>query len=550
MEKPIKYGSVCSGIESASVAWHPLGWRLAWFAEIDKFPSAVLAHHYPEIVNHGDMLKLPVLIAAKIIEAPDILVGGTPCQSFSIAGLRKSMTDARGQLTLAYVELLNAIDDVRRADGRQECIAVWENVPGCLNTSDNAFGCFLGALAGEDAALQPAGKRWSYAGCVYGPQRTIAWRVLDAQYFGVAQRRRRIIVVATARKDIDPAKILFEFEGMRRDTAPRREAGKSFAHDVAPSFRASCRGGAHGDTRGQDPVIACFDRQSSGEYGTAPIASTVSARDYKSASDLIAHTLRGEGFDASEDGTGRGTPLVPVIAPTLDARSGRSGANSFATSGGLIPEIAFSCKDHGGDATENLAPTMRAMGHSESHANAGGHLAVAYAIQERAICENTDAGPDGIGVKTDDTAYTMEARTVPQAVAYSVALRGREGGATAELGDDAAGALRASMGGGDKAYVLTYGLDEEQNAAENLMGTLKARSKGGGFEGSVMTPSMAVRRLTPVECERLQGFPDGYTKINEKTADGPRYKVLGNSMNTQKMAWVGCRIQAAIRGEI
>lgn len=219
----IRYGSVCSGIEAATVAWEPLGWKAAWFAEIEKFPSAVLAHHYPTVKNLGDMTKIAAMVRAREVEAPDALVGGTPCQSFSIAGLRKSMGDARGQLTLSYVELLNAIDDIRLDDGKEQCIAVWENVPGCLSTKDNAFGCFLGALAGEDVPLEPPGKRWANAGCVYGPQRAIAWRVLDAQYFGVAQRRARVIVVATARKGVNPAEILFEFDGVCRNSPPSRE---------------------------------------------------------------------------------------------------------------------------------------------------------------------------------------------------------------------------------------------------------------------------------------------------------------------------------------
>lgn len=124
----ITYGSVCSGIEAASVAWEPMGWRAAWFAEIEPFPSAVLKYHWPYVSNHGDMLPLPSKVANKEVAAPDVLVGGTPCQAFSIAGRRGSLEDERGALTLAYVDLLNRIDEVRRHDGREECIAVWENV--------------------------------------------------------------------------------------------------------------------------------------------------------------------------------------------------------------------------------------------------------------------------------------------------------------------------------------------------------------------------------------------------------------------------------------
>ena len=223
----MRYGSVCSGIESASVAWEPMGWSAAWFSEVEAFPSAVLAHRWPSVANLGDMTQLPALIAAGLVEAPEILVGGTPCQAFSVAGMRKGLDDERGQLTIKYVEVANEIDRARPRG--EECIAVWENVPGVLSSKDNAFGCFLAALVGEDDPLEPAGKKWSNAGIVCGPQRVAAWRVLDAQYFGVAQRRRRVFVVASARKGFDPAAVLFECESLRRDTPPSREAGSPVA---------------------------------------------------------------------------------------------------------------------------------------------------------------------------------------------------------------------------------------------------------------------------------------------------------------------------------
>lgn len=223
----MKYGSVCSGIEAASKAWEPLGWKPAWFSEIEPFPSAVLAHHWPEVTNLGDMTKIADAVRTGGVEAPDVVVGGTPCQAFSIAGLREGLSDDRGQLTLSYVELANAIDAKRRERGEPEAIIVWENVPGVLSSKDNAFGCFLAGLAGESSELQPSGGKWTHAGCVSGPERVIAWRVLDAQFFGVAQRRRRVFVVASARKGFDPAAVLFELDSVRRDSAPRRETQKA-----------------------------------------------------------------------------------------------------------------------------------------------------------------------------------------------------------------------------------------------------------------------------------------------------------------------------------
>lgn len=238
----IDYGSVCSGIEAASAAWEPLGMNPVWFAEIEPFPSAVLAHHYPKVKNHGDMTKLAALVLGGQIKAPPVLVGGTPCQAFSVAGMRQGLLDPRGALTIKYVELADAVDHVRTARGDDECVVVWENVPGVLSDKQNAFGCFLGALAGEDCELQPSGKRWTDAGCVYGPKRTVAWRILDAQYFGLAQRRRRVFVVASARRGFDPLEVLFEREGVRRDTAPRRGEGQDVTGTApfGPALQCGC----------------------------------------------------------------------------------------------------------------------------------------------------------------------------------------------------------------------------------------------------------------------------------------------------------------------
>ncbi len=223
----MRFGSVCSGIEAASVAWNPLGWHAAWFSEIEPYPCSALAHHYPDVVNLGDMTTLPGLIRSGSIEAPEVLCGGTPCQAFSVAGNRQSLSDDRGNLTLVFCEVADAIDDIRDGRGEQPAIIVWENVPGVLNTKDNAFGCFLAELAGESTPLIASGGKWANAGIVVGPRRSIAWRVLDAQYFGLAQRRKRVFVVASARDDIDIGKVLVEFDGVQRTVKPSRETGKS-----------------------------------------------------------------------------------------------------------------------------------------------------------------------------------------------------------------------------------------------------------------------------------------------------------------------------------
>lgn len=453
----MRYGSVCSGIEAASKAWEPLGWSPAWFAEIEPFPSAVLAYHWPQVPNLGDMTEIHHGIASGDIEPPDVLVGGTPCQAFSVAGLRSSLDDARGQLTLHFVGLANAIDNARQSVGLPPSIVVWENVPGVLTTRDNAFGCFLGALAGEDVAIEPPGGKWTNAGVVVGPTRTIAWRVLDAQYFGVAQRRRRVFVVASARDGFCPDEVLFEFEGVRRDSPPSREAGQDFAR-VAGTLAAN--GG--GLTR---PAGNCNELDF-----CVPVAPTIPSRS--SAGGGLGTDFDLDGGLIQAFGGNRTSGPIDV-APALNACGPASGRQDFESE----TFVAFSSKDYGGDAVEGIAPTMRSMGHNESHANGGGQLAVA------------------------------------------VAPRGRDGGATAEVGDAAAFTLRASTGGGDKPHALV---------------------------------GMQVRRLTPTECERLQGFPDGHTRIPwrgkpaEDCPDGPRYKALGNSMCVAVMRWIGERIQREV----
>ena len=481
----MKYGSVCSGIEAASKAWEPLGWKPAWFSEIEPFPSAVLAHHWPEVNNLGDMTKIADAVRAGEVEAPDALVGGTPCQAFSIAGLREGLSDDRGQLTLSYVELANAIDEKRRERGEPESIIVWENVPGVLSSKDNAFGCFLAGLAGESSELQPAGGKWTHAGCVSGPERVIAWRVLDAQFFGVAQRRRRVFVVASARKGLDPSAVLFELDSVRRDTPPSRSAGKAVAALTARGV-GTC--GADDNQAKTGHLIA------------------------QCANGDVSHTLKGEGFDGSEDGTGRGVPVVAFgggntsgnidVATACTAHGVRMDfdTETFAVHGTQDPDtnrelahtlgrnngqenacIAFSYKDNGADAMSDLSPTVRAGNHDKSHANSGQPPAIA--IAGNTIGRAPENGGNGTG-------YCKE-------VGYTLTKSDRHG--------------------------VAYG--------------------------------MQVRRLTPIECERLQGFPDNHTMISwrgkdaAECPDGPRYKAIGNSMAVPVMRWIGERIAATLPAE-
>ena len=486
MKTPVTYGSVCSGIEAASVAWEVLGFEPSWFSQFDPdhkykngpdFPSAVLAHHWPETPNLGDMTKLAAKMRAGEMDAPDILVGGTPCQAFSVAGARAGLSDPRGQLTISYGELADAIDERRAAAGLPPTIIVWENVPGVLSSKDNAFGAFLGLLAGEDCELQPPGKRWENAGCVLRGKRTIAWRILDAQYFGVAQRRRRVFVIASARTDIDPTKILFESDGVRRDTAPGRNAGEATA----------------------------------------------------------ALTARGVGVTGADDNQAQAGHLIPIATSTWPV--------SHCLNAGGMGRIDYETETmvvHGTQDPDTLTDMAHTLGRNHGQENA-----IAYSLQHAQIGRKDSAGPQGKGWQ-EEVGFTLDSRADADAVAV--------------------------------AYpAIALQTDVTPKASVELAFTLKLpSSSGGGQPAATMTPNMAVRRLTPVECERLQGFPDNHTLIpTEKrkqitaeeyaylrkhrpeltaeqayklAADGPRYKAIGNSMAVPVMRWIGSRILSALQG--
>jgi DNA (cytosine-5)-methyltransferase 1 len=588
----LRFGSVCSGIEAASTAWNPLGWEAAWLSEIEPFPSAVLAHHYPDVPNLGDMTLLPDRIANGEVEAPDLFCGGTPCQAFSVAGLRKSLDDARGNLSLVFCEIANAIDTQRAGRNQPPAIIFWENVPGVLSTKDNAFGCFLAGLAGEEDPVEPPRGKWTNSGVVLGPQRAVAWRILDAQYFGVAQRRRRVFVVASARDDFDPASVLLEFDGMRRDSAPSREARKE----------AAASAGAGAEFGGMSPVAGTLTANTGGM--TRP-AGNANELDFCVPVTCMAHGQGGAEIAEDRSPTLTCNHEAPIAAYTTklhNTQSNQAGKvyEEYATSldansppPAVFQPIAFSAKDHGADATADLSPTLRAMNHADSHANGGGQMAVMQPITFSSVQSNQ-------GINADlDVSQTLEAKN-PMAVAHVVGALAcntgpnghdagnfacnqavdaghvlpvaqpvniyggnkrpdrPEGGFYVRMDEDttktldAASGLNPTCAQGGTAVMQPIGLDEEQNAMIDAFGTLKARTAGGGFEGSVMQTNMAVRRLTPVECERLQGFPDDYTQIPwrkkpaDECPDGPRYKALGNSWAVPVVAWIGRRIHNAV----
>lgn len=202
-------GSVCSGIEAASVAWEPFGVQFEWFSEIAPFPSRLLAEKYPSIPNLGDMNDIPDKIVRGEITAPDLICGGTPCQAFSLAGLKNGLKDNRGNLTLKFVDIIEANDAVRMSNGKERCKVFWENVEGVLKDKTNVFGCLISSLAGLDRVLSLKDGKWPTSGLIRGNTRNVAWRVLDAKFFGLPQQRRRLYLVAGG-KDFYPEDVLFE----------------------------------------------------------------------------------------------------------------------------------------------------------------------------------------------------------------------------------------------------------------------------------------------------------------------------------------------------
>jgi len=409
----VNYLSVCSGIESASVAWEPLGWTPVAFSEIEKFPSAVLAHRFPEVENLGDMTELD---GKNYRDTTDLLVGGTPCQSFSVAGLGKGLEDDRGNLALHFCRLAGEI--------RPRWV-VWENVPGVLSSNGGRdFGSIVGALANLG----------------YG----LCWRVLDAQFYGVAQRRRRVFLVGHLGDWQPAAAVLFEPESLRGDPTASRKKRKEVAQGVA-----GCLG----------------------------------SRGTRSHTELDGHGA-----------------YIPERSMCLNAKGGMGRID--AESETFVPEVAncLTRRMHKGiNTTLDEGHTPIVEGHKP------------YCSQ---------------------VSPTLNASGPP----FS-----RPGNERVEC--DALVTYRKSRRAQSKDDHETWVEDDKSN-------TLNTFDDAGDVRAThAMVHATAVRRLTPRECERLQGFPDDFTKIPwrgkqpDDCPDGPRYKAVGNSMAVPCMAWIGQRIQ-------
>jgi len=503
----MNYLSVCSGVEAATVAWHDLGFKPIAFSEIEKFPSEVLKHHYPTIPNMGDMTKYKEW---NLNEPINLLVGGTPCQSFSVAGLRKGLEDPRGNLALTYVGIL---------DKFRPKWCIWENVPGVLSSNGGRdLGSFLGALAELG----------------YG----FAYRVLDAQYFGVPQRRRRIFVVGCLGDWESPAKVLFESSCLLRDTPPSRQKRKEVTGFTSSSFGGYGEGvgtvrASGGDLGGGSETLVTFDRQSSGEYGTQQVASTVAARDYKSASDLIAKVYETHPADSRIKEMGD-------VSQTVTSRWGTGGGNVPLVQSIAVQDVSGREKKQNGKgwSEDGVSYTV------DTHATQG----VAYAF-EPGIAKR-EGGDSRFSEELSPT-LRREMGDNQVAVAYSF----NHSQQSMMVGENLASPLMSRDYKDPQAVLEAYSLREDAKANNFSATPLEVTPALQALRPSVqshhaqtfVSQSMAVRRLTPVECERLQGFPDGYTNIpwrgKDESPDGQRYKAMGNSMAVPVMKWIGKRIQ-------
>ena len=432
----MRYLSVCSGIEAASVAWESLGWTPVAFAEIERFPSQVLAHHFPRVPNLGDMTRYKEWDIDR--GAVDLIVGGTPCQSFSVAGLRKGLEDPRGNLALTFLGMVDHF--------KPEWV-IWENVPGVLSSSGGRdFGSFLGALGQLG----------------YG----FAYRVLDAQYYGVPQRRRRVFVVAHSSGDSRrAAEVLFEPESLRGNPTKSRASGQETAQRLTTG--TGCRYDPNTETL--IPVMYDHHPNDSRINGPVDVSPTVAARW----------------------GTGGGN--TPLVQQTFRKSRRAQSIEDFETWVSDDVTNTLNCFDVGDVRSTDLV--VQAFNHQS-----GGDM------------RGIDPRPTAQLQRQQQTAVMIPAHT------FKIRGLGHYTGTNGGIAKPGTGGS-GYMGQDEKAYTIATSQDQH------------------------LMQGMAVRRLTPTECERLQGFPDGWTDILQATPDGPRYKAIGNSMAVPVMRWIGSRIQ-------
>ena len=465
------------------MAWHPLGWEAVAYSEIERFPSEVLAHHYPSTPNLGDMTKFKEW---SIESNVDLLVGGTPCQSFSVAGLRKGLDDPRGNLMLTYLAI---------ADKYKPKWIVWENVPGVLSSNGGKdFGVFLGAL-GELG---------------YG----FAYRVLDAQYFGVAQRRRRVFVVGYLGDWRRAAAVLFERHSLSGHPAPSREKGQAIAPSVTTGPPFSRTGNDRVECEAM-VISKCLTARGAGGQNQDPETATL--LPIALAENTIGRQPQNGG---NGDGFTEGGPMY-----TLNATGVHGVAQPIPFGVSEKPDVGHCLRSGASRADKHESTTYVAQ-------------PIAFTTEQTPKYNHDQAltltksetskwGTGGGNVPVTTQPIIVHGTQDPCVSDIAFAQGRNNGGENVLVQQRVVGALACNTG--------PNGHDAGNFACNQAVDA-----------GHVLPVNMAVRRLTPVECERLQGFPDNYTDIkskNKPTPDGPRYKALGNSMAVPVMAWIGQRIE-------
>ena len=464
----MKFLSLFSGIDACSVVWGPIGWEAVGFSEIEPFPCKVLAMRYPNTPNLGDVTKITE-DQIKALGAIDVVVGGSPCQDLSVAGKRKGMINEDGTVTRSglFYNQYNIFKWAQKHCGAR--FLLWENVPGAFSSRKGGdFASVVSLMAGLDNVETPD-YGWGYEGVALGDNGLLEWCTLDAQYFGVAQRRRRVFALLDAGNWKNRPPILLERQSVRGDTAPSRSARENPTSATPNSVGALCAS----DYKGV-------------------------GNQYVSEGKLIVQSTFWNGSQEAFSGDYR------ILHPVVDT----------VTGGGNVP----------------------------------------IALAENIIGRQPHNGGNGEGFTEGGPMYTLNATGV-HGVAHPVVLMDQGGSVMNVLEDGTVGTLRRETHGYEPCVI------DRKSFAQNQLGevregdvfnTLNRNSNASGRNTPLLRQSMAVRRLTPIECERLQGFPDGYSDIKPKdkpTPDGPRYKALGNSMAVPVMQWIGCQIDRAVNHE-
>lgn len=548
-----------SGIEAASVAWEPLGWEPVAFSEIEAFPCQLLAKRFPHVPNLGDISKVDW---SKYHGTVDLVVGGSPCQAFSVAGRRRGLVDERGRLMLEYVRAVREI---------HPNWVLWENVPGVLSQSNgDAFETLQRELAD----------------CGY----SLAWRTLDAQFYRVAQRRRRVFLVGHLGENSYPAAVLFERESLLWDSASSREKRKELARASRGCARGGDRAGSawsiagnvcdrnarqngSGVSEGVAPTLTVVDRHAVAYDDQGCINPWAPQHDRVFTPGSVYQTLYAHGSGGADCGAVLDTLAFDTTQMTnKDNRSkpqwGDPCHTLSATNDPPSAVIAFqgnASGSRGFGESEELSPTLRAGGSCGNQAPAiafkyhqGSKAGSAGADSDVSPTLTADFHQPAICVSTFDPRVTcgedVSATFKANGHAPAVCFNSGNANDVASVGDgqiDLAPTLRASRSGTNGTPAVCMASTQANAEIEREMcPTLAARqhkdppvlfARDVPFEVAWRWPWI-VRRLMPVECERLQGFPDGWTDLGN-TPDTPRYKALGNSMAVPVMRWIGGRVQ-------